>query len=526
MPTILETRSPDPLPPEIADGPAQQPPSRASALFDWQPAQLAGSILLYSFPALLFLRAFYIGDPDIWWHLRAGQWILQHRAVPGTDPFSYYGADKPWIVYSWLFDSIMAAVYGRLGLASIAFYEIAVRVALTVTLFHTLRRLLPGFWRAAALTAAAILAMTGIIGPRPGMLTILLVIVTFDILLSASRTGSTKPLWLLPPMFVLWANWHIQFVYGLFVLGVFAAEPLVNALLRYRPRKRPALPPAAAWITLAASALATLLNPYGIKIYSTVFLYAGQTRIYNEITEFRSMTFREPQHYLAVLLVLGAALAIGWRRDARPLWLIFLLAASFLAFRSVREIWFLAVVSVCIIADGWQSPGATAARVAAPFRSRALVGIWVAALIIASCRHYGLSNDALEIQTAGAFPEAAVRYIELNHLTGPLFNDLSWGGYLVWRLPALPVALDGRTNVYGEDRILRFSSVWKGKPGWDSDPDLTRANLVLTPRDAAIASLLRTDSRVPQRIRRFASGNFPAPLSPPTPLPLFCKCSF
>ena len=43
--------------------------------------------------------------------------------------------------------------------------------------------------------------------------------------------------------------------------------------------------------------------------------------------------------------------------------------------------------------------------------------------------------------------------------------------------------------------ILRSSGVWKGKPGWESDPDLARANLVLTPRDAAIASLLRSSSQ-------------------------------
>jgi hypothetical protein len=124
-----------------------------------------------------------------------------------------------------------------------------------------------------------------------------------------------------------------------------------------------------------------------------------------------------------------------------------------------------------------------------------MVSAWVLAVLMASCRHYGLSNDALEVQTAGAFPEAAVRFVEQHRLGGPLFNDLSWGGYLLWRLPGLPVALDGRTNVYGEDRILRFSAVWKGKPGWESDPDLARANLVITPRDAAIASLLRNSPK-------------------------------
>lgn len=469
-------------------------PNLFSAILHSELARLAGAVALYSFPALLFIRSFYIVDPDIWWHLRTGQWILEHHAVPVTDPFSFYDADKPWIAYSWLFDTAMAALFGRLGLAAIPLYEIIVRVALAAALFHAVRSLLPGFWRPAALSATALFAMTRIIGPRPGMLTILLVVVLFDVLLSTGRTGRTGMLWLVPPMFALWANWHIQFVYGLFVLAVFASEPLLNSLFRYRPRGERLLPAGAAWLTLSASALATLLNPYGVKIYSTVLLYAGQTGVYNEISEFRAMTFRQPQHFLALLLVLGAAVAMGWRRDVRPLWLIFMLSSSILAFRSVREIWFLAVVSVCVIADGWKLPAGNL-RGPVPVRSRVLVGAWVLAVVLASCRHYGLSNDSLEIQTAGAFPEAAVRFVEIHRLSGPLFNDLSWGGFLLWRLPEHPVALDGRTNVHGEDRILRFSNVWKGKPGWDADPDLARANLVITPRDAAIASLLRFDER-------------------------------
>lgn len=492
MPALIETE----LPAQPAERTtfSPQPTNRLFGTLGSELAQLAGMIALYSFSALLFIRAFYVADPDIWWHLRTGLWVLQHHAVPVTDPFSSYGADKPWVVYSWLFDSAMAVLFGRLGLLAIALYEIAVRVALTVALSHLLRNLLSGFWRAATLTGAAIFTMTHVLGPRPGMLTILLIIVLFDVLLTAATTGRTRILWLVPPIFALWANWHIQFIYGLFVLGVFACEPWLNSLFRYTPRNESPLPPRAMWLTFFASALATLLNPYGAKVYSTVLLYAGQTRLYNEISEFRAMTFRQPQHFLAVLLVLGAAMAMGWRRDARPLWLIFLLATSLLAFRSVREIWFMAVVSALVVADGWELPVRIARR-PVPFRSRMMVTVWVFAAVLAACRHYGLTNDALDIQTAGAFPEAAVQFVNQHRLSGPLLNDLSWGGYLVWRLPQLPVALDGRTNVYGEDRIVRFSDVWKGKPGWDSDPDLARANLVITPRDAAIASLLRGSSQ-------------------------------
>jgi hypothetical protein len=113
--------------------------------------------------------------------------------------------------------------------------------------------------------------------------------------------------------------------------------------------------------------------------------------------------------------------------------------------------------------------------------------------VIAACQHYGLSNLLLEVQVAGTFPEGAARYIEQHHVSGPLLNDLSWGGFLIWRLPELPVSMDGRTNVHGEERILQYAALWKGKPDWSANPDLKRANVVITPRDAAIASLLRGD---------------------------------
>jgi hypothetical protein len=269
---------------------------------------------------------------------------------------------------------------------------------------------------------------------------------------------------------------------------------LLNSLVGYAPREKNLLPAKQTWLVLAASAQATLLNPYGVKIYSTVFEYVGQTGAYDAITELRAMTFREPQHFAVLLLALGAALAIGWRRDARPLWIVFLVVTSMLAFRSVREVWFLAVVAVAVIAWGWNRESEERPA-AMPPRLRMAVGVCVLAVLVVSIVRYGVNDDWLEMQVAGSFPEGAARFVEQHHLAGPLLNDLSWGGFLIWRLPQLPVAIDGRTNVHGDDRIREFYNLWTGKPGWASDPELERANLVITPRDSAIAALLRSDSR-------------------------------
>jgi hypothetical protein len=492
METVVESEASAPQLRRLAWRPPRM--LRPSLIFGSDLVRMAATVVLYSLPAALFIRGFYVSDPDIWWHLRTGQWILQHHAIPYTDPFSLYGMGKPWIAYSWLFDTVMAVLFGPFGLTGIVLYEIAVRLVLGVALFHLVRGLVSEFWRAAALTALALYAISYVVGPRPGMLTILFVILELDILLAVCRTGRGRKLWLLPGMFAIWANWHIQFVYGLFVLGIFASESLLNALLRYHPREKSLLSPWQTGSTLGGCALATLLNPYGARVYSTVFVYIGQTKVYNNIVELRAMTFREPQHFAALLLVLGAAMAIGWRRDARPLWLLLLGVTAALSFRSVREVWFAAVVSVCVIADGWNLAGGEIRSSASP-RRRVAVVVWVLAILMMSWRRYDVSREALEIQVAGKFPEGASRFVEQHHLSGPLYNHFNWGGFLIWRLPQLPVAIDGRTNVHGQDRVLRFSDVWSGKPLWASDPDLAAANVVIAQSDAALTAILRQDAR-------------------------------
>jgi hypothetical protein len=457
-------------------------------------AQVAGKVGVCSFLALLFLRHFYVSDPDIWWHLAAGRWILQHHALPMTDPFSSYGLGKPWIVYSWMFDVIVQLLYRPFGYAAIAYFEVLIRMALAVALFHLVQSLLPHFWRAAVITGVSLYAMSWVIGPRPGMLTTLFVMIELNILLSVRRTGVAKKLWLLPPLFVIWANWHIQFVYGLLLLGVFACDALVSRLLKNKTTKVNLLPLKGVWLVSCASFFATLVSPYGARLYAMIFQFMHLPRLLDQVTELRAMTFRQPSNYVVLFLALSAAMAIGWRRDTRLLWPILLSIASVLAFRSVRETWFLAVISACALADGWDLKGSENRPPLAP-RYRLATAVFLLAVAIVGCRYYGVSNDFIEIQVTGDFPETAARYIEKQHLVGPLYNDYNWGGFLIWRLPQLRVAIDGRASVHGDERSGHFTDVWLGRPEWASDPELLQSNLVLAKRNTALASLLRLDQR-------------------------------
>src|SRR5262249_18065075 len=85
----------------------------------------------------------------------------------------------------------------------------------------------------------------------------------------------------------------------------------------------------------------------------------------------------------------------------------------------------------------------------------------------------------------------------------PLYNHLTWGGYLIWRLPGRPVSMDGRVNLHTDERMVRAFHTedglrsWMGHPdeGWSTDPELAQARLVILPVGSALTSLLRRDRR-------------------------------
>ena len=55
--------------------------------------------------------------------------------------------------------------------------------------------------------------------------------------------------------------------------------------------------------------------------------------------------------------------------------------------------------------------------------------------------------------------------------------------------------MDGRANVHGDERVAHYYAVWNGRPEWASDPELSKANIVLARTEAPLTSLLRLDSR-------------------------------
>ena len=432
-------------------------------------------------------------DPDIWWHLRTGTWIVEHRAVPFTDPFSIYGMGKPWIAYSWLFEMILLGLYRAFGLLGIVAFTALGALGTTLALHALVSRYEKNVPRALALTLVGTAAMTPVFWPRSYLLSIVLFIVELHILLSVRDSGNPRALWILPPLVALWANLHIQFVYGLFVLGVAAAAPLLERYLPEAwvgPRSRIGARPL--FVTLLASLVMALATPYHVWIYRPLLDHVTQAGTFDLITELHALLFRGPADWCVLGMTLGAAFVLGRRRSLPPFQVFLLCAGAVVSFRAARDVWFVVVVSAAIIASA-PKPAAIEYRLTARQLATALALAASIALGFALLRD--LSPRMLEAGIAKEFPVVAAAVVDERRYAGPLFNHYDWGGYLIWRLRDLPVSMDGRANVYGPEKIKSSVNTWQGGRGWDADPELGRAGVVIASRQMPLAELLRRDGR-------------------------------
>ena len=213
----------------------------------------------------------------------------------------------------------------------------------------------------------------------------------------------------------------------------------------------------------------------------------------------QAIPFRNFTNWIALLLigaaifVLGAARRVLGAARRKDLLLISLLAAAcFFGFRSQRDIWFPVIVAVIAIATAMQAP-ASVSQARSRFTYAAIPLSFAIALLFLSLNNQ-FSSPELHKAVTTHFPEKAAAYVESHALEGPLFNSYNWGGYLIWRLPTLPVSIDGRANLY-EASLASSARTVSGQKDWARDPDLRKARTIILEQDGALASILRSDAR-------------------------------
>jgi hypothetical protein len=334
--------------------------------------------------------------------------------------------------------------------------------------------------------------------PRPVFFTEILVCVVITLILEAHRSGRIQLLYWLPAIFLVWANLHIQFIYGLFLLGVFVAVQVAQQVYtKFRGSPSflvaPTLPANRLMLIFAACFVATCIGPYWYHVYEVIITYSGQKYAYARIQEMQAINFRFSEHYVQLLMTAAGFFVVGWQKKLDPFKLLLLTACAVIGYRTARDTWFIVIPAAALIADLYGSEREH--EKAESGLEWAVLATVVCLAMLLSARHTNFTERGLNQAMAREFPIGAVNYLRRFPVPGPLYNNLNWGGFLIWYMPDYPVAIDGRNDLYGDTIDARFNRTEEGHPSYVTDPFLNESGVVLLQRNLPLVEKLREDSR-------------------------------
>jgi hypothetical protein len=380
-----------------------------------------------------------LNDADTYWQTTVGQWILDHRAVPQTDIYSFTMYGQPWISTQWLAQVLLAVSYsvgGWTGPVVLGAASIAVTFALQVRFLS--KRLSES--ASLAFMATAVALVVGHLLARPHVLALPVMVAWVGGLVAAMDRRDAPSFWLLPLM-ALWANLHGGFVLGLALMAPMALDAVWNADAPLRKSL------ALRWALFAAAALAaSCITPYGWDALFAARRILNLGQALELIGEWRAANFAHPGP-LEAAVTLGFVLAL-WRGVVLPPIRIALVVGFVLmALGHVRNGEVLALLAPMVLAAplGRQigDPDNDAQAAGSPPHGLLFAGL--ALLLVAGTLVFA-SVHRFEPNVRQS-PVAAVAALKKMNFTR-VFNDYDFGGYLI--ASGVATFIDGRTELFGE----------------------------------------------------------------------------
>ncbi|HTX92413.1 MAG TPA: hypothetical protein VMC09_14475 [Anaerolineales bacterium] len=458
------------------------------------------------FVFLLFIGIFLmtlrpIADPDFWWHLRTGELIVQTRAIPHIDPFSFTKTGTPWVAHEWLTELIIYGLYRLGGYALlILVFSIVITGAFLLTYLRTPSPARPYIAGFCLLLGALSTAPTW--GVRPQMLSLLITSIFLYFLDVYIKQQKIKTLIWLPLITVVWVNLHAGYLLGLAVVAIYIAGWAIDILRtliveKRGPYKQELYPILNLCAALALCIPAALANPNGYRI----LLYPFETLTSPSMAQFIQEWFSPDFHQiiwqpLAVLILALIGAGMLGRKSLSPTKILLVVAFGYLALRSMRNVPLFAIVAAPVLAEQIDSLihlSAGTGELPRPIRWFA-GALLVLVLMITGLRFIQVARQQIKTE-ADAYPKQAVDWIAQNKPAGNLYDTYAWGGYLIWRLyPDYRVFIDGRADVYGDKFIYDYINIYRGQPGWDASLAAAEVNLVLIEPDSGLANAIEQSS--------------------------------
>jgi hypothetical protein len=417
---------------------------------------------------------------DFGFHLATGRWILEHGAWPRVDSFTYTRAASPYIDMHGLFQVVLALAY-RGGMVGVGLLRLAFVLATIAILWASARQrgvrsaALLGLGFGIALLAWEVRLMT-----RPELASGLCLAAQLLLLRRHADSGRRRWLYATVPLQWVWVYSHALSVFGIVVLGLYAAASLIGGLRRRVVDASP-------WLALAGATAVMFLNPYGAG--GVAFLWNLQSRIQpgntfaESIQELMSPFSARAAGFHALrafkfMLIAGGGVVLARARRTALFDLGLLALFGTLAAMHMRMVGLFAIAALPVALEAACGLGRS---LPAPWRMRfagagALATVAVLLALVFVCEqtvadgYYTMNRSPSRFgygESPAIFPIGTVATLNRGGLGGRIFNSIEFGGYLcLHRYPREQAFIDGRLEVMGEDFFDLYSRASDGG-GWD-----------------------------------------------------------
>jgi tetratricopeptide (TPR) repeat protein len=446
-------------------------------------------VIFFGFCALF--AANKIADPDFWWHLKTGEWIWQHKAIPYVDPFSYTFKGAEWINYEWLFHALIYPIYKLGGFGGLIAFETIVVLLTFLILFFACREVDGGNrWLSITILFMTLLVAWGRFSIRPQIISfLLLALYLYLLILHQEERITTRRLMLfLIPAHILWVNVHGSFLLGIFLVGAYALGRFVPLALSHHRNLKPVFQDRQLQGLLLLCLLlvvASFFNPYTYRIFLIPIKTAVAEEALRSIAEWIPVDIRslglfviDDTMWFRILFLIGAVSFLIRLDNLKKVENVVIFTLfSYMAFKHIRFCVDFALVTTPMIISNL-----------AQFRWRVRRWKWafflplVILILFSAYTVRGLIRlNRLGLGIWTNYPEMTVNFLKEHNVRGNIYNDYGYAGYLIWNLwPDISVFMDGRTpTIYDQDFFWLYRMTTQKKEVWKKVAERYGIDIVL-----------------------------------------------
>jgi hypothetical protein len=396
-----------------------------------------------------------IADPDLWWHLRNAQYLLESHHFIRVDMYSFTVLGQPWMDHEWLGEIPYYLAWKVWGFQGIFLLMVCL---IEVTLLGTfwLASMVSGNVKAAFIASwVAVWLATVSFGPRVLHFGWIFLVLLLALLWRYKEEGKDH-LWWIPLLFLVWVNTHGSWLIGVMVLVCYVAGGLLPSssgmvsVTRWSPSQLRKL------LRVTGLSLAALfVNPYGYRLVLYPFDLMFRVKLgVGNVEEWASIDFHSVRGKILLAIILVMLLVTLLRGQRWKLeWLGLFCLGLYASVTYMRFLFLAAILFTPLLAQRLDF--------VPPYRRERdqpwLNALLMAAMILSMAARFP-SAPALASDIALYYPtKKAIAPLQslVREQPGRVLNDYLWGGYLIWNCPDVPVFIDSRVDIFEYHGIFR-----------------------------------------------------------------------